>query len=115
MRSFRNIVISQVPRILRVGLTFIAIAISIEVGYRIYLYLKHPDYFTTTEIDMAEFGVMSASEREYDARYGYRYIPSLRFASTTVKGGKVIACAESESANEQGNFGPPVPDFDGAE
>jgi hypothetical protein len=100
---------------LRLVVTVVAIAAAVEAGYRFYLYFKHPDYFATTDIDAAEFPVLSNSFWRYDPDYGYSYIPSLKVDVTSLKHGAVTQCSEIVSINEQGNFGPPVPDFDEAD
>lgn len=105
----------RATRALRLVVTVIAIVIGVEAGYRLYLYLKHPNYFTTTQIDEAEFSVLDQSIWQYDRDYGHRYVPSQRSASTTIKAGVVIKCEEQAFVNEQGNLGPPAPDFDAAE
>jgi hypothetical protein len=101
--------------LLRLAVTAVAIAVSVEAGYRIYLYLKHPNYFTTTAIDDAEFSILSDSIWRYDADYGWRYVPALKVDVTNLKEGRVVSCGDMAVVNEQGNSGPPVPDFDEAD
>jgi hypothetical protein len=101
--------------VLRVAIIAIAIAICVEGGYRLYLYLKHPDQFRTTEINTAKFSVWNTSVWQYDPDFGYRYVPSLKVDVTHLEGGLVINCTEMAIANEQGNLGPPVPDFNEAD
>src|SRR2546423_1030336 len=101
--------------VLRLIVAAVLIAVCVESGYRLYLFLKHRDYFRTTEIDEAGFSVWSTSVWQYDPDYGYGYVPSLKVDVTHLGGGLVTNCTEMALANEQGNFGPPVPDFDEAE
>jgi hypothetical protein len=105
----------RLPVVLRMIMTVVAIAIGVEGGYRLHLYFKHPNYFKSTDIDTAEFSVADVSQWNYDPAYGYSYIPSLKVEFTSFKGGVVVGCMPAQSANEQGNFGPPVFDFDSAE
>jgi hypothetical protein len=105
----------RLPVVLRMIVTVVAIAIGVEGGYRLYLYFKHPNYFKTTDIDSAEFSVADVSQWNYDPAYGYNYIPSLKIQFASFKGGVVVGCGQAQSANEQGNFGPPVLDFDSAD
>jgi hypothetical protein len=101
---------------LRLLVTVLAIALGVEGGYRLYLWFKYPDHFkTTTEIDAAEFSVWSASPWRYDPVYGYGYVPGLKVDSVQLNGGGVTGCSQFGIANEQGNLGPPVPDFDAAD
>jgi hypothetical protein len=95
--------------------TVVAIAIGVEGGYRLHLYFKHPNYFKTTDIDTAEFSVADVSQWNYDPAYGYSYIPSLKIQFASFKAGVVVGCGQAQSANEQGNFGPPVFDYDSAD
>jgi hypothetical protein len=99
----------------RLLVTVVAIALGVEGGYRLYLYFKHPDYFTTTAIDASDFSVLNKSLWTYDPDYGYAYVPSLKVEGVELKGGMVTRCAELAVANEQGNLGPPTPDFDAAQ
>src|SRR5262245_43539556 len=100
---------------LRLLITVLAIVVGVEAGYRLYLYFKHPDYFTTKKIDEAEFSVLNRPISQYDRDYGYSYVPSLKVDGLTIKGGVVQKCVEEIAANEQGNLGPPAPDFDAAQ
>jgi hypothetical protein len=101
--------------LLRLAVTAVAIAVSVEAGYRVYLYLKHPNYFTTTAIDDAEFSILSDSIWRYDADYGWRYVPALKVDVTNLKEGRVVGCGDMAVVNEQGNSGPSVPDFEEAD
>ena len=91
--------------------TVAAIAVGVEVGYRLYLYLRHPDYFTVAGVDAAEFGVLNQSFWQYDPDYGYGYVPARTVDVTSLKAGAVSKCSQMLVANNQGNSGPPVPDF----
>jgi hypothetical protein len=103
------------PTVLRLLTTAVLITLGVEGGYRLYLFLKHRDYFRTTEIDAAGFSVWNRSVWQYDPDYGYGYVPGLKVDVTHLGGGLVTNCTEMALANEQGNFGPPVPGFDEAE
>jgi hypothetical protein len=105
----------RVLNILRLVVTVTAIAIGIELGYRGYLYFKHPNYFTAASVDAADFSVLNKSFWQYDRDHGYGYVPSLTADVTTLKAGAVIKCTQMTVANSQGNSGPPVPDFDQAD
>jgi len=105
----------RLPGVVRFIVTAVAIAVGIEGGYRLYLYLKHPNYFTATDLDAAEFSVLSKSFWQYNPDYGYGYVPSLTVDATMLKAGLVTKCDEMTVANAQGNSGPPVPDFDEAD
>src|SRR5258708_30979437 len=89
--------------ILRFAITAAAIAVGIEGGYRLYLYFRHPDYFTATDIDAADFYVLSKSFWLYDPDYGYGYVPALKVDVTSLKAGTVTKCAEMTFANQQEN------------
>jgi hypothetical protein len=105
----------RVLGILRLAVTVAAIAIGVEAGYRVYLYVKHPNYFRAADAAAADFWVQSRSFWQYDREYGYGYVPSLTVDVTTLKAGAVIKCTQMTVANSQGNSGPPVPDFDEAD
>src|SRR5262245_5452214 len=96
--------------VLRLAVTAVAIAIAVEGGYRLYLYVKHPDYFTLVDGDV--FAVYRESPWQYDRDYGYSYVPAAITDVTVVKDAKVTGCYQETVVNEQGNLGPPVPDFD---
>jgi hypothetical protein len=91
------------------------IATGAEGGYRLYLFLKHPNNFRAPEIATAAFSIWNTSPWQYDPDYGYGYVPSLKVDNTHITGGLVTGCGEFGLANEQGNLGPPVPDFDEAD
>src|SRR5262245_38559246 len=101
--------------LLRLAVTAVAIAIRVEAGYRVHLSLKHPNYFSKATIDDAAFMVLDSSIWQYDADYGWHYVPSLKVDATRVTAGRVVGCDEMAVVNEQGNPGPPTPDFDTAE
>jgi hypothetical protein len=101
--------------VIRIAITAVVIAAAVEGGYRLYLFLKHPDHFRTPEIGTAAFSIWNTSPWQYDPDYGYGYVPSLKVDNTHIKGGLVTGCAEFGLVNEQGNFGPPVLDFDEAD
>ena len=105
----------RIRSVFRLLITVAAIAIAVEGGYRLYLFFKYRDYFRTTQIDAAAFSVWNTSIWQYDPDYGYGYVPAIRPHSTSLKDGLVTACGEFAVANEQGNLGPPVPDFEEAE
>jgi hypothetical protein len=104
-----------VPGILRMVVTAAAIAVCVEAGYRVYLYVKHPNYFRAADVAAADFWVQTHSFWRYDSDYGYGYVPSLTVDVATVKAGAVVQCSQMTVANSQGNSGPPVPDFDEAD
>lgn len=106
---------SVVGSIFRLIVTTGVLVLAIEGAYRLYLYLKHPNYFAMKNIDAAEFVVLSQSLWQYDRDYGYSYVPALKVDVTGLKDGRVAQCSELISANEEGNFGPSVPDFDRAD
>jgi hypothetical protein len=99
---------------LRLAATLAVIAVAIEAGYRLYLYWKHPSYFAATAIDEAKFSVLSDSFWHYDSDFGYGYVPALKVDVTLLDRGAITGCSQMVSANEQGNFGPPVADFNEA-
>jgi hypothetical protein len=105
----------RLPRVLRFLVTAAAIAVAVEAGYRLFLLFKYPDHFRTTTIDAAAFSIWSASPWRYDPVYGYGYVPSLIVDSIQLKDGIVTGCSQFGVANEQGNLGPPVFDFDEAD
>lgn len=101
--------------VVRLAVTALAIALGTEGGYRLYLFLRHPDHFRTPEIGSAAFSIWSTSPWQYDPDYGYHYVPSLKVDRAHIAGGLVTGCEEFGLANEQGNPGPPVLDFDEAD
>src|SRR5882724_5839297 len=101
--------------ILRLVVTAAAIALCVEAGYRVYLYVKHPNYFRAADVAAADFWVQTQSFWRYDPDYGYGYVPSLTVDVTTLKAGAVTQCSQMTVANSRGNSGPPVPDFDEAD
>src|ERR1700741_2892961 len=104
------------PAALRLLITVVAMAIAVEGGYRLYLFFKYPEHFkSATAIDAAEFSVWSASLGQYDRVYGYGYVPALKVNNVQLAGGIVRGCGQFAVANEQGNLGPSVPDFDEAD
>ena len=105
----------RIRSVFRLLITVAAIAIAVEGGYRFYLFFKYRDYFRTTQIDAAAFSVWNTSIWQYDPNYGYGYVPAIKPHGTSLKDGLVTACGEFAVANEQGNLGPPVPDFEEAE
>ena len=52
---------------------------------------------------------------QYDPVYGYGYVPALKIDDVQLAGGIVTGCGQFGVANEQGNLGPPVPDFNQAD
>ncbi len=105
----------RLPSVLRFVITAAAIALAVEGGYRLFLLFKYPDHFRTTTIDAATFSIWSASPWQYDPVYGYGYVPALKIDNVQLAGGIVTGCGQFGVANEQGNLGPPVPDFNQAD
>ena len=105
----------RIATIFRVAITVIAIALSVEVAYRVYLFARYPGNFKTTDAVAAPFSIWDRTIWQYDPDYGYGYIPALKVHSTSLAGGLVTGCGDFSIANEQGNFGPPVLDYDEAD
>ena len=105
----------RIATIFRVAITVIAIALSVEVAYRVYLFARYPGNFKTTDVVAAPFSIWDRTIWQYDPDYGYGYIPALKVHSTSLAGGLVTGCGDFSLANEQGNFGPPVLDYDEAD
>jgi hypothetical protein len=101
---------------LRLLVTVVAMAVGVEGGYRLFLLFKYPEHFkSNTAIDTAEFSIWSASPWRYDPAYGYGYVPALKVDNVQLAGSIVTGCGQFSVANEKGNLGPPVPDFDEAD
>lgn len=101
--------------VIRLAITAVAILVGAEGGYRLYLFLRHPDHFRTPDLGAAAFSIWNTSPWQYDPDYGYGYVPSLKVDNTQIAGGLVSGCGEFGLANEQGNLGPPALDFDEAD
>jgi hypothetical protein len=101
--------------VIRLVITAVLIAAGAEGGYRLSLFLKHPNNFRAPETATAAFSIWNTPPWQYDPDYGYGYVPSLKVDNTHITGGLVTGCGEFGLANEQGNLGPPVLDFDDAD
>jgi hypothetical protein len=105
----------RVTAFFRIALTVLAMALSVEVAYRLYLLVKYPANFRTVDTTAAPFSIWNRTVWRYSRDYGYEYFPARKVDSTAIEGGLVTVCAEFTVANEQGNFGPPVFDYDEAD
>jgi hypothetical protein len=106
---------SRILRVLGVAATIVGIVVGVEIAYRGYVFARHPDYFREPDFDNAPFSIWDRTVWQYDKEYGYGYVPGLTVDTTSFANGLVNGCGDFSIANEQGNFGPPVLDYDEAD
>jgi hypothetical protein len=100
-----------IRRISHAVLWVLACALALEVLFRGALYWRQPHLFDSSA------GRVVAWDRSmwrYDSRYGYDYIPGQRAHRSVVVDGRVNECVIETPVNDQGNIGPSVPDYPGA-